>query len=539
MGATSIDLEPLAAGRAALARADWAEARARFEEAVAAGQAPEAWEGLGRAAWWQGDQEATFSARRRAYRAYRGVEDVRGAARMAMWIASDHLDFRGDDAVASAWVRRGRALVDDVGPCSETGYLLLIEADLALARSDPRTAERRSREALQVAHEIGDIGVEVVALATLGWALVASGTSENGFERLDESAALAVGEEFLETASPGWALCHTVSACAEAGDFRRAEQWCRVLHAWSTTWRSRHFFGVCRTAYGDVLATGGQWLPAEQELRTAMADVRAMRPALAAPTAVRLGRLRVRQGDVDEARVLFEAALPLPQAILALGELELARGDAMAALEAADRVLRRLGAASVLDRFPALELLARARAAAGDHEAANAAAERLERDAELVSTPYMRGRSRMVRAQVSLAATEHDDARRAAEDAIDLFGECAAPYETAEARLVLASTFANLGRHEQADGQERAAREAFALLGASPNAGRRAAHDELSLREVEILRLVAHGRSDAQIAERLFLSTHTVHRHIANIRTKLGVSSRAAAVGQAARHGLL
>ena len=140
-----------------------------------------------------------------------------------------------------------------------------------------------ARAALDVARGIPDVGVEVVALAVLGSALAASGSIEEGLRRLDEAAALAVGEEFAETAAPGWALCHTVSACAEVGDFGAAEQWCRALHSWSATWHARHFFGVCRTAYGKVLATAGDWPTAEQELQSAMADLRTTRPALAAP----------------------------------------------------------------------------------------------------------------------------------------------------------------------------------------------------------------------------------------------------------------
>src|ERR671914_87972 len=490
MGSTAVSgTDPLAAGRAALRNGAWDEARARFEEAASAGDAPQVWEGLSRAAWWQGDQEATLAARERAYRAYREVGDVGGAAWMAMWVASDHLDFRGDDVVASAWLRRGRALLRDREPCPELGYITLLDADIALlAKSDPATAERLAREALELARRTEDVGVEVVALALLGSALVASGAVEEGLRRLDECAALAVGEEFVETAAPGWALCHTVSACADVGDFRRAEQWCRALHTWSAVWQARHFFGVCRTAYGEVLATGGDWRSAEQELLSAMDDLRTTRPALAAPTAVRLGRLRVRQGDLAEARALFEAALPLPQAILALGELDLAGGAAAAAIDAADRVLRRLGNGSVLDRFPALELLARARAATGDVDAASATTAELER-------------------------------------------------ETAEARMLLSSVLEALGRLERAEAEARAAREAFALLGARAER-RGGVSEELSPREVDILRLVAQGLGDAQIAERLFLSPHTVHRHIANVRTKLRVPSRAAAVAHATRQGL-
>ncbi len=540
MALTSVSgTDPLLTGRTALRKAAWDEARARFEEAARAGDSPEAWEGLSRAAWWLGDEDATLAARERAYRAYSEAGDACGAARMAMWLASDHLDFRGDDSVASAWLTRGRALLRDREPCSELGYITLLDADIALlAKSDPSTAERLAREALELARGIGDVGVEVVALALLGSALVSSGAVGEGLQRLEECGAMAIGEEFAETAAPGWALCHTVSACADVGDFGRAAQWCRALHTWSAVWQARHFFGICRTAYGDVLATSGDWSSAEQELLSALDDLRATRPALAAPTAIRLGRLRVRQGDLAEARSLFEAALPLPQAILALGELDLAGGDATAAADAADRVLRRLGQGSILDRFPALELLARARALVGDGDGADAATTELESEADRLATPYMRGRARLVRGRVLEAADDHDGARQAAEDAVDLFTECSAPYEAADARLLLSSALEALGRPGRAEAEARAARGAFVLLNASAREGRRA-REELTPREGDILRLVAQGLGDAQIAERLFLSPHTVHRHIANVRTKLDVPSRAAAVATATRMGLL
>jgi ATP/maltotriose-dependent transcriptional regulator MalT len=531
--------DPLAMGRAALAQAAWPRARVHFAEAAATGDAAEAWEGLSWAAWWQGDQDMTLSARERAYRAYRGIGDVCGAARMAMWLGSDHLKFRGDDALALAWVACARALVSGYEPCTETGFVRVFEADMALlAKGDPASAERLAREALDLARGIADVGVEVVALAVLGSALVASGSAEEGLSRLDEAAALAVGEEFAETIAPGWALCHTVSSCVEVGDFGRAAQWCRALHSWSAIWHARLFFGVCRTAYGQVLAAGGDWPNAEQELRSAMADLRATRPGLVAPTAVRLGLLRARQGELAEARRLFEAALPLPAAIAALGELDLAGGDAAAAADAADRALRGMGDASVLDRLPALELLARARAAGGDSAGAAAAADPVECRAARLATPYMRGRGRLVRAEVLLAGGDHDGARRAAEDAADLFGACSAPYEAAQARMLLSEALAALGRRERAEVEARGARKAFALLG-TRRSGRPAASEELSPREVDILRLVAGGLGDAQIAERLFLSVHTVHRHVANIRIKLDVSSRAAAVGHATHHGML
>jgi ATP/maltotriose-dependent transcriptional regulator MalT len=536
---TASGTDPLARGHAALRRAAWEEARAIFEAAVADHGSAEAWDGLARAAWWLGDQETTFAARERAFRLYRGAGDVTGAALTAMWIASDYFDFRGDDAVAAAWLRRGRQLLDGHEPCVALGWIALLECDLAYqAERDPERARAGAVETLALAREIGDVDIEVVALAMLGSTMIAAGAVEEGLERLEECVSLAVAEEFDDTAAPGWAYCHTVAACAEVGDFGRAEQWCDILHSWSATWRARMFFGICRTAYGELLATRGDWQAAEEELQSAIADLESTRPALAGPAAVRLGRLRARQGKENEARALFENALPLPQAMLAIGELDLAAGNATAAVEAAERALRNLGRSSVLDRFPALELLARARAAAGDRERAHAAAVEVERDAARLATPYMRGRGALLQAEVLAAAGDHDAARRAAEDALDLFTASSAPYDAARARLLRGCALDALGRAEEAAEETQAARDALVFLGAQ----RQAESDRdvaLTVREVEILRLVADGQSDAQIAAQLFLSPHTVHRHVANIRTKLRAPSRAAAVAHATRSGLL
>jgi ATP/maltotriose-dependent transcriptional regulator MalT len=528
--------DPVAAGREALARGAWEDARESFRRALEREPSGAAWEGLSWAAWWLGDAAETLDARERAYRAHRRAGDGCGAARMALWVGSDHLDFRGDDAVAAAWLRRARALGRAHEPCSEQGYILLLEADLAYQGADPLGAIRLAEEAVAVARRIGDPGVETVGLAIAGSALVGCGRVEEGLRRLEDCAALAVGEEFEQAVAPGWALCKTVSACASVGDFERAAQWCRAMHTWSATWRARHFFGNCRTAYGSVLTARGDWRSAEQELESAVADLRASRPAMAGTSAVRLGELRLRQGELEAARALFESALPLPAAVLALGELELAQGDAVAAADAAERVLRRLGDASALERLPALELLARARAALGEADAAAAAAGEVERTAERLGTPYMRARGRLAGASVLLAAGNHEGARRAAEDAVDLFTHCSAPYDAARARLELSRALAGLGRADRAAAEEAAARDAMAVLGARPP-GVEAA--ELSPREVDILRLVAQGHTDARIAERLFLSPHTVHRHVANIRAKLRTPSRSAAVALATREGML
>ena len=158
---------------------------------------------------------------------------------------------------------------------------------------------------------------------------------------------------------------------------------------------------------------------------------------------------------------------------------------------------------------------------------------------ERLGTPYLRGRARLVEGEVTEMRGEHEQARRSLEDALDLLAESAAPYEAALSRLALSRTLASLGREDAAGAEAERARDAFAKLGASRDASRSGGIGELTPREREVLTLIAEGLGDGEIAERLTVSPHTVHRHVANVRTKLGLPSRAAAVAYATREGLL
>ena len=103
-------------GWMALSRGSWKEARASFEQELEAGESAEALEGLSWAAWWLDDADTVFEARERAYRRYRERRDPASAARMATWLAADHLDFHGALAVASGWLGRAGAPAGAAGP---------------------------------------------------------------------------------------------------------------------------------------------------------------------------------------------------------------------------------------------------------------------------------------------------------------------------------------------------------------------------------------------------------------------------------------
>jgi ATP/maltotriose-dependent transcriptional regulator MalT len=537
----------VAAGNAALAGAAWEEACRCFEAALGREESVEAWEGLAWANSWLGHTDASLDAREQAFRAYRTAGDVGGAVRMAGWLANDALHFRGDEAVAAGWLERGRSLVAGRPLGSEYGWLLVIEGYYALeVQADPETAAAKGCEAAALGAEFGVPDLEAIGMAIEGAALVVEGRVEQGLRRLDEAAAVSAGEDFELPISPAWALCILIAVCERIGDFGRVAQWCEAMRSIGDRLNGRHLVGVCRSAYGQVLVCRGEWPAAEAELVAALADLEAMRPGMAPDGLARLGELRARQGRTEEARVLFERALPVRPALVGLGTLALDEGDALGAADIAERILRRVGEAAPIERVPALELLARARAELDELDAADEALTELGDIVARLGTRYLRGRARLVTGEVAESRGDHEEARRNLEDALDLFAECAAPYEAALARLGLSRTLASLGRTDVAAAEAERASADFAKLGATRDASRAggprpgaAGVGELTLREREVLTLVAQGLSDGEIAERLVVSPHTVHRHVANVRTKLGLPSRAAAGAYATREGLL
>jgi DNA-binding CsgD family transcriptional regulator len=537
----------LGAAREALDRANWAEAREGFEAVLAEEESGAAWEGLGWVGWWTADPELTLTSRERAFRAFRAERDNGAAARVAAWLAADFFEFKGDDATGNGWIERAQRLLEGSPESPNHGWVALHKASfLPPTQADERRELAATGARLGREHGVPDL--EAIGLAQEGAALIVQGDVRGGMRRLEEASAVAAGGELQLPISEGWAACYCISASEDACDFPRAAQWCRAMRDFTDRWGGRQLLGVCRATYGRVLATGGDWAAAEAELAAAVADLEAARPGMAAGGLVRLAELRARQGRVEEARALLDRALPDSRALVALGELALEGGDAAAARDAAERVLRRVPETSILGRLPAEELLARAQAALGEHEAAGEAAAAVAVTAERLGTPYLCGRAHLVGGEVAEARGDHEAARRECEDAVDEFTSESAPYDAAQARLVLARALAGLGRREAAAEEAQAARDAFATLGAPADqaladallvGGSGDGLGELTARELEVLKLVAQGLSDSEIAERLVVSPHTVHRHVANVRAKLRMPSRAAAVAYAAREGLL
>ena len=553
-------MDDLAAGRTALEAGAWPDAQRAFERSLEIEETPEALEGLGLAAWWLDRADVVFDARERAFRGYRSRGDHVSAARIAVWIAWDSAAFRGEEGVAKGWLQRARRLLEGQSESPEHAFLAARDAVFTLLDDgDPEAAEALSREAIRVAQTLRAIDYEMVGRALLGFALITRGHVTDGLRELDEVSAAILAGELTDRVLIALAGCYLIGACDRARDHGRAVQWCDRVKEHSRKWGLKPLFAVCRTQYASVCMWRGAWEEAERELTSACDELALCRPGMTTDGLARLGELRRRQGRLDEAASLFDRSGGHPIASLGRAAIALDRNDRQGAVELAERHLRRLPLKNRTERAGALELLIRALAVqgnVGNLDRARAALEELDDIASGANTPPLVASARLSAGLVANAAGDFETARRKLEDAVDLFDRSGAPFEAAQARVRLAGVLERLGRADAALAEVQRAREALARLDArvelaaadairqrlvSPSKPAHAPADTVGLtaRELEVLRLISSGLSNQAIGERLCISEHTVHRHVANTLSKLGVPSRSAAVAQAARLGLL
>ena len=543
---------PLETAWAELAAGRWEEATALFEAAVAREETAEALEGLSWAAWWRDDAEVVFNARAGAYRLYKQSGDGTGAARMATWLACDELDFNGAFAVAGGWLRRAHRLLDELDEGPEHGWLAFFEGYLASASGETARTLELASTACRLGRRLGVPDLEMLGLALEGATLVACAEVEEGMRCLDEATVAALEGEATIPIAGAWACCFMVSACSAARDYERAFEWCDRIAAFADRYGSRYMLAFCRAEYGAVYLWRGRWADAERMLEASVEDFSRSRPAMVGAPLAGLAELRRRQGRGPEAAALLDRAGSSAAAQLCRARQAADQGDWLLAAELLERLVRQAPEERKLARAQGLELLIHVRAARGELDEARVALATLRDLGQLVGTDALRASAELAEGRVAAAAGEHDRARALLEDAVDRFERGGAPFEAAEARLELAATLLALGRTAVAEREAEAALERLLDLGAeqAAEAARRLLEGsirsadatpplpELTPREREVLGLVAAGLTNRQIAERLVVSEHTVHRHVTNILRKLQLPSRTAAAAHAVRSGL-
>jgi LuxR family maltose regulon positive regulatory protein len=531
------------AGKEALRGGRWEEARTAYEAALAAEETPAALEGLGLALRWVDDIPRCFEVQERAYLLFRQAGDARGAARLATRLGRDNLIVRADAAVAAGWLARAERLLEGEGDCSERGWLLLRQGQIALyGLHDAAQAETAAQGARRCGMEAADTDLEMAAIALAGLALVRQGRVDDGMRLLDEASAAAVSGEVAWRDVAGAICCDLIFACEYVHDHGRAGQWCEATAASARRDGIGGVFGICRAHYASVLMYRGDWAGAEAELETAASVLEQSARGVAYEAVLRLAELRRRQARFDEAERLCAKVSWHARAQLCRAKMEFERGRLEDAADYLHAHLRAVQASDRLGRVPGLELAVALGLARNDRKAAQVAAEELSEAAERgASDPLLAARD-LALARLDRYDGELEGGRARLEDALAGWGRAGLPFEEAETRLELAEVLATSGRARAATRERELVAAAFRQLGCEERAAAAespATGAPLTKRELEVLRLVADGLSEEAIAERLVISPHTVHRHVANVRTKLRQPSRAAAVAHAAREGLI
>ena len=554
----SDDTSLIERGLAAMERGAWEEARACLMMEVERAPSGEAYEGLSWAAWSLNEPDLLFAAREAAYRFYRRAGDVVGAARMAMWLGADYIDFRGDLSIGNGWRQRAQRLLVDIAVTPEHGWLLLLEGDAALmAVEDAPRARELAHRAIQIGRDLSVLDIEAIGLALEGVALVTEGEVSSGMLLLDEAAAASLSGEIADPGNVAWALCYLIYACERVRDYDRAVEWCERMREYADTAHMALLRGICQVRLAGVLIWRGDWDEAEHQLSDAARRLMPRGGRRAADGTVRLAELRRRQGRLAEAEQLFREVAWHPLALLGLAELALEASRPEDARDLIDRLLRQVPAGSLTQRAAAFELLVRVQALLGDHARARQALESVKTLAAAADTPPLRAAVRFSSAALAVAHQHYDEAMACLEDAVDHYERCGAPYEAAWARLELARVLVQLGRLERARFEADLAGKALQRLNSEVYAGRAAAlqrdirhrlrealasadgQGPLTARQLDVLRLIARGLSNREIADALFVSEHTVHRHVANILQRLDLPSRAAAAAYATGHDLI
>ena len=496
---------------------------------------------MAEAAHWLGCPDDSIVAYEQAFRAHRGASEDRRASRSAVLLAC-HLHFRGDHVEADGWLARALRVLDEAEEGAEHGYPLHLEI-LAVLAVDPVAAETSARRMQELGERYGDDSLVALGLLYEGRALIKQARVREGLTKLDEAMLAAVSDR-LEPVWTGAIYCGSLDACHELVDLRRARAWTDAMSRWCAPLPAASLYpGICRVHRVEVLDLQGAWEDAETEASAACVDMVGIDVSAVADGHYLVGDLRRRRGDLggaEEAYLHAHEAGRDPQPGLAL--LRLAQGRTQAAAASIAAAL----AACTGGRLARARLLAAQvdiALAAGETGLAEAAAAEVAEIGDDFESDALRAMGHRCRGAVGLARGRTDEALGALRLAVELWKQLDAPYEAARTRIPLARAYRILGDDDAAARECAAARRVFERLGAEADLRALDADDTppggLTPREVEVLRLVAGGQSNREVAANLVISEKTAARHVANIYAKLGLSSRSAATAFAHEHALV
>jgi DNA-binding CsgD family transcriptional regulator len=530
-----------------LARRSWGDADQHLTEAREADELA-AWvlEQLAVARLLIGRQEASEESWIEAHESFLRDGDTRGAARCAFWLGL-LLVMRGEMARGGGWLGRAHEVLADHDECAESGLLLSAEGLHAMFGGHVADGESTFLRARELGERVGSPDVVAFGELGVGQCLMRQGRTAEGLAVLDRVMA-GVEAEGLSPMVTGIVYCAVIEECQRIFDVARAREWTTGLSRWLGSQPDLVAFqGQCMVYRAEVVQRHGDWPAAIDESRRARDRLSTAPGHPATGLALyRLGELHRLRGEYDEADAAYREANSWgrsPQPGLAL--LRLGQGD----IEAATRTIRRvLGDTSEPGaRCEILAAAVRILLAAGDVDSARLAGEELTLLAVDLAAPFLQAIAEHCQGTVAVAQGQPAEGVGPLRSCLGAWLAFQAPHEEALTRIELGTAYHDLGDHDSGQLEFDTARTLLVGLGAAPDLARLdmaasipvAIRGDLSLRELQVLRLLATGETNRSIAESLYISIRTVDRHVSNLYTKLGVSNRAAATAHAYEHQLI
>lgn len=536
--------ELLSQAQAAFGRADWKQAKSCYEDALAQRDTPAARDGLGLALWWLNEIGAAHQQRTQAYLDFKQSGDYQKAAFLAAWLAREQVFLRGNTSAMLGWFARAESLLEQDQDSSARGWLDIYRASMV---SSPAALKETALRVIQFARRLSQPGLEAFALVNAGYAEISLGRVKTGMEWIDEAMTAATSGEVGDFFIVSEIFCVTLSACELAGDWDRTRQWCEIAMAYAQQFHSPFLSAYCRTTYGGLMAKSGRWEEADAALTEAIAAFEAGHHALRLHALIKLADLRIDQGRIEEARLLLDGLEDQAEAVIPLARLHLSLGDPPAARSLLANALSQ-DSLPPLARAPLLQVYIQSLLAAQDVQGALEKAGELAEIADLSQSDFLGAQADLTIGQVK---------RRAQQAGADTWFHAALQrlhgFENSllagRAKLELAHLLRLSDPHGSAM-WARAALAGFERLGAGRDADEaanllrelglpgRASGKQLQAltgREAEIFALLAHGLTNREIAERLFISPKTAEHHVSSILGKLNLRSRTEAAALAAR----
>ena len=538
-------VEDLIRARESFERREWVAAYDALSELDPSTLTGDDFAQLATAAALLGRRNDCVQALQRAYQLNLDAGETLAAVRCAFWLAMA-LVMGGEMAVGGGWIARAQRLVDDVTEdVVERGYVLMPVMFRYIVSGEFAAAHELAVSITEYGRRFSEPDLLAMGLCAQGRLLLYEGRVPEGLAHLDEAMVGVVAGEVSPIFS-GHVYCTMIEGCQEICDLARAAEWTTALTTWCDAQPGLVLFtGQCAVHRGQIMRAHGAYAEALDEFdravqRYVLADTP---PAAGLAMSERGDVLRIR-GDFQAAEEAYDEATRFghePQPGLA--QLWLARGRQTAALGAIRRLLAE--PRDPVHRSQLLPAGVQILLACGEVDQAAGLAEELAGIAESFESAALRAMAGYATASVRLARGDATGAVPQLRAASRLWTELAATYEVARCRMLLGRAYQLLGDLDSARTELTEARRTFADLGAVP--GEReasqllhpAAPGGLTAREVEVLRLVASGRSNTEIAAELVLSEKTVARHLSNIFGKLDVSSRTAAAAFAFEHHLV